>query len=73
MKKKTSKPNTPRDDLRAEYNLSQLKGKVRGKHLAGYRASNNLALLDPAVRAAFPSDDAVNQALRSLMEGQVRS
>jgi hypothetical protein len=29
-----------------------------------------LALLAPDVRAAFPTDDAVNQALRSLMEGQ---
>jgi hypothetical protein len=42
---------------------------VRGKHLERYRAGTNLALLTPDVRAAFPTDEAVNQALRSLMQG----
>ncbi len=58
------------DDLRPEYDLSQLKGGVRGKHLERYRAGTNLALLAPDVRAAFPTDEAVNQALRSLMQSQ---
>jgi hypothetical protein len=56
------------DDLRPEYDLAQLKGGVRGKHLERYRAGTNLALLAPDVRAAFPTDEAVNQALRSLMQ-----
>ena len=73
MKKKTSKRHEEKDTLRKEYDLSALKGKVRGKHLAQYRASMNLALLEPAVRAAFPNDQAVNEALRSLMDGQTRS
>jgi len=55
------------DDLRPEYDLSQLKGGVRGKHYQRYRQGTNLSLLDPDVRAAFPTDEAVNQALRSLM------
>jgi hypothetical protein len=58
------------DDLRAEYELSQLKGGIRGKYVERYRAGTNLALLAPDVRAAFPTDEAVNQALRSLMQSQ---
>ena len=59
---------TPKDDdLRPEYDLSTLKGGVRGKYLERYRAGTNLALLAPEVRAAFPTDEAVNEALRSLM------
>lgn len=58
------------DDLRPEYDLSTLKGGVRGKHLQRYRAGTNLALLAPDVRAAFPTDEAVNDALRSLMQNR---
>jgi hypothetical protein len=58
----------PDDDLRPEYDLSHLKGGVRGKHFQRYRTGTNLSLLDPDVRAAFPTDEAVNQALRSLMQ-----
>jgi hypothetical protein len=56
------------DDLRAEYDPSVLEGGVRGKYLEPYRAGTNLALLAPDVRAAFPTDETVNQALRSLMQ-----
>ena len=55
------------DELRPEYDASDLVGGVRGKHLERYRAGTNLALLTPEVRAAFPTDDAVNRALRSLL------
>ncbi len=55
------------DDLRPEYDLSSLKGGVRGKYLERYRAGTNLALLASDVRSAFPTDEAVNEALRSLM------
>jgi len=58
------------DDLRPEYDLTKLKGATRGKYLARYRAGTNLALLAPDVRAAFPTDEAVNQALRSAMQSQ---
>jgi len=56
------------DELRPEYDRSDLKGGVRGKYLDRYRSGTNLARLEPEVRAAFPSDEAVNMALRSLME-----
>ena len=58
------------DDLRPEYDPADLKGGVRGKYLEQYRAGTNLALLAPDVRAAFPTDEAVNQALRSLLQGR---
>ena len=57
------------DDLRPEYEAADLKGGVRGKHLDRYRSGTNLARLEPDVRAAFPSDEAVNEALRSVMNG----
>lgn len=60
------------DDLRSEYDASVLKGGVRGKYLERYRAGTNLALLAPEIRAAFPTDESVNQALRSLMQGQTQ-
>jgi hypothetical protein len=56
------------DDLRPEYDLTQLKGAVRGKYLERYRAGTNLALLAPDVRAVFPTDAAVNEALRTLIK-----
>ena len=55
------------DDLRPEYDASTLGPGVRGKHLKRYQAGTNLALLTPEVRAAYPTDEAVNQALRSLL------
>ncbi len=56
------------DELRPEYDASELKGGVRGKYLQWYREGTNLALLAPEVRAAFPTDESVNDALRSLMQ-----
>jgi hypothetical protein len=61
------------DDLRSEYDLSKLQGGERGKYLERYRAGTNLALLAPEIRAAFPTDEAVNEALRSLMQAQSAS
>ncbi len=55
-------------DLRDEYDRKDLKEGVRGRYLERYREGNNLAKLAPDVRAAFPSDESVNEALRSLMQ-----
>jgi len=71
MNKNEGAPND--DDLRGEYVLSELEGGVRGKYFERFCAGTNLALLLPEVRAAFPTDDAVNQALRSLMQQQSTS
>ena len=64
-----NKVDTPVDDeLRAEYDLSQLQGGVRGKYAKRYNEGTNLVLLAPDVAEAFPSDEAVNDALRLLMK-----
>lgn len=53
------------DELRPHYELAQLlKGGVRGKYVERYRSGTNLALLEPELAKAFPTDEAVNQALR---------
>ncbi|HUQ72436.1 MAG TPA: hypothetical protein VM165_23110 [Planctomycetaceae bacterium] len=62
-----ARPDSDDDDLRPEYNPAVLKNGVRGKYYERYQSGTNLALLAPEVRAAFPTDDAVNEALRSLM------
>lgn len=57
------------DDLRPEYDLSQLlKDGVRGKYAERYKAGTNLVLLEPDVAKAFPTAEKVNQALRLLMQ-----
>ncbi len=61
---------SPEDELRPEYDRASLKNGVRGKHLEQYREGTNLALLAPDVRAAFPTDGAVDEALRSLMQNR---
>ena len=64
------KPKTEmKDELRPEYDLGKLlKGGVRGKYAARYRAGTNLVLLDPDVAKAFPNETAVNDALRLVMQ-----
>ena len=45
--------NLNEDELRPEYDISELKGGVRGKYLQRYREGTNLALLAPEVRRHF--------------------
>ena len=56
------------DDLRPEYDFSQIKSGMRGKYAERYREGTNLVLLDPDVAAAFPDAKAVNDALRQLLQ-----
>jgi len=55
------------DDLRPEYDFASMKGGVRGKYVARLRKGSNLVLLEPEVAAAFPSAEAVNEALRGVL------
>lgn len=56
------------DELRPEYDLTKLlRGGVRGKYAERYRAGTNLVLLAPDVARAFPTEEAVNEALRLVM------
>ncbi|OIN85564.1 MAG: hypothetical protein AUJ21_12720 [Anaerolineae bacterium CG1_02_58_13] len=64
--KKQTKLN---DELRPEYDMkSLLKGGVRGKYAARYRAGTNLVLLEPEVAKAFPNEKVVNEALKLVMK-----
>ena len=45
-----------------------MKGGVRGKYAARYRAGTNLVRLDADVARAFPNEKAVNEVLRRLMK-----
>jgi hypothetical protein len=56
------------DELRPEYDLSKLKGGVRGKYYEGARAGTNLVLIEPDLANVFPDTDAVNRALRLLAD-----
>jgi len=54
------------DDLLPEYS-GLLKNGVRGKYAGRLSRRGNLALLAPDVAEAFPTDEAVNDALRGLI------
>jgi uncharacterized DUF497 family protein len=66
MKKETD--HELEDELCPEYDFSQLQGGVRGKYAERYQAGTNLVLLDPDVAQAFPTAEAVNEALRLLIQ-----
>lgn len=62
-----------KDELRPEYRREDLGQGVRGKYRHAYEEGTNLILLSPDVAAAFPTDDAVNEALRTLIDVAKRS
>ena len=55
------------DGLRPEYRREDLGRGIRGKHAKAYRRGSNLVLLKPDIAAAFPTEKAINDALRSLL------
>jgi len=58
-----------KDELRAEYKYSDFPaGLVRGKYAERMRESSNIVVLRPEVAQVFPNEDAVNNALLSLIE-----
>ena len=66
--KKNSKDETS-DELRPEYDLANLLKKgVRGKYSKRYEQGTNLVLLSPDIAKAFPTDEAVNEALRLVIQ-----
>jgi hypothetical protein len=67
MKKKSKDERA--DELRAEYDLRELlKEGVQGKYADRFREGANLVLLDRDVAEAFPTDEAVNEALRLVVQ-----
>jgi hypothetical protein len=66
MKKTSRKQNN--DELRPEYDLSKLKGGVRGKYYRRATAGTNLVLIEPELIELFPDSESVNRALRVLAD-----
>ncbi len=56
-----------RDEMRAEYRREDLGKGVRGKYLGRVAGGTNLVLLDEKVAKAFPTSEAVNEALLGLL------
>lgn len=56
------------EEMRSEYDLSQLNNRVRGKYVERYNSGTNLILLETDVQAAFPDSESVNEALRMLIK-----
>ena len=69
--KKQLTPKTE-DELRPEYDLSKLKGGVRGKYYSQAIAGTNLVLVEPDLAGMFPDSAAVNRALRVVAEAAQR-
>lgn len=52
------------DELRSSYQREDFpKGLVRGKYAARLVKTSNIVRLDPEIHAAFPTSEAVNEAL----------
>ncbi|MGB2603316.1 MAG: hypothetical protein WBC78_06960 [Candidatus Sulfotelmatobacter sp.] len=64
--KKSSNHRTD-DEIRPEYDFASMKGGIRGKYYEQYRKGANVVLLQPDVAEAFPTEDAVNEALRGIL------
>jgi hypothetical protein len=59
------KPDT--DTLRSDYSFSILGKGARSKYLNSYQKGSNLVLLNPDIAKVFSTEEAVNDALRSLI------
>lgn len=58
-----------KDELRVEYKRSDFPGGlVRGKYAQRMKESSNIIVLRPKVAKAFPNEEAVNNALLSLID-----
>ncbi len=56
------------DELREEYDFSQMVGGVQGKYTKQSHEDINLIRLEPDVAKMFPNAKAVNDALRALAQ-----
>ena len=62
------KANDLKDEMRAEYDFASMPGGVRGKYVEKLRRESNVVVLEPDVAAAFPTGQAVNAALRGMLD-----
>jgi hypothetical protein len=62
------KANPLENDMRAEYDFASMPGGVRGKYVERLRRESNIVVLDPEIAQAFPTGEAVNAALRGVLD-----
>ena len=55
------------DDMRPEYDFASMKGGVRGKYARRAREGTNIVVIEPEVADAFPTEQAVNEALKGVL------
>ena len=56
-----------KDEMRPEYKKSDFKSLERGKFYTEAVKGTTVALLDPVIAKAFPTSEAVNEALLGLL------
>jgi hypothetical protein len=56
-----------KDEMRSEYKRSDFASLERGRFHAEVAEGTAVALLDPAIARAFPTSQAVNEALAGLL------
>ena len=56
------------DELREEYDLSEMTIMPKGRFDPKPRIGSSIIVLEPDVAKAFPTDEAVNEALRLLLK-----
>ncbi len=61
------KKASERDDMRAEYDFASMQGGVQGKYIRRIRQGTNVVVIEPDVADAFPTEAAVNEALRGIL------
>jgi hypothetical protein len=61
------------DEVREEYAREDLGRGVRGKYYREFAKGTNLVLLRPEIAQAFPTAEAVNDALQSLIDVATRA
>ncbi len=57
-----------KEEMRPDYKREDLGKGARGKYSSAYKEVHNIVLLDPEVAKAFPNEEAVNEALKSLIK-----
>jgi len=55
-------------ELREEYDLTKMAVLPKGRFDPKRRAGTNVVVLEPEIAKAFPSDEAVNKALRLVLK-----
>ena len=66
--KKNSMKKQDDYELREEYDLTKMPVLPKGRFDSKRRVGTNVIVLEPELAKAFPNDEAVNRALRSVLK-----